>query len=204
MTTRLPTTAHTLRSWRIHAITRDFHLEDVWTLPTPGGPNDFSRLLEMISSLDLSNGSSAPARALFALRWKLGELFGWDADKEGLGSRVPTLEDRLPADLLGSAAAYESAAGPFKPLYATESEWAAEIANGTVHGILHLSWVPDGSGGYRGQMAVLVKPNGLFGTAYMTAIKPFRYLIVYPAMLRQIGREWRERDEPAGPIPATG
>jgi hypothetical protein len=40
-------------------------------------------------------------------------------------------------------------------------------------------------------MAVLVKPNGLFGTAYMAAIRPFRHLIVYPAMLRGIAREWR-------------
>lgn len=43
-------------------------------------------------------------------------------------------------------------------------------------------------------MAVLVKPNGLLGKAYMAAIKPFRYLIVYPALVRMIGREWRERD----------
>jgi hypothetical protein len=40
-------------------------------------------------------------------------------------------------------------------------------------------------------MAVYVKPNGLLGTAYMAAIKPFRYVIVYPALMRQIGREWR-------------
>jgi hypothetical protein len=26
---------------------------------------------------------------------------------------------------------------------------------------------------------------------YMAAIKPFRYLIVYPALMRQIAREWR-------------
>jgi hypothetical protein len=42
-------------------------------------------------------------------------------------------------------------------------------------------------------MAVYVKPNGLLGTAYMAAIKPFRYVIVYPALMRQIGREWRAR-----------
>jgi hypothetical protein len=36
-----------------------------------------------------------------------------------------------------------------------------------------------------------VKPNGRFGTAYMAAIRPFRHLIVYPAMLRGIEREWR-------------
>ena len=55
---------------------------------------------------------------------------------------------------------------------------------------MHVGWVPDGAGGYRGQMAVLVKPNGRFGDAYMAAIKPFRYLLVYPAMLRQIGKRW--------------
>ena len=56
---------------------------------------------------------------------------------------------------------------------------------------MHIGWVPDGTGDYRGQMAVYVKPNGLFGTAYMAAIRPFRHLVVYPAMLRGIEREWR-------------
>ena len=32
-------------------------------------------------------------------------------------------------------------------------------------------------------MAILVKPNGMKGSAYMAAIKPFRHLIVYPQML---------------------
>jgi hypothetical protein len=62
-----------------------------------------------------------------------------------------------------------------------------------MHGVLHLGWVPDGAGGYRGQMAVLVKRNGLFGAAYMAAIAPFRHLIVYPRALREIEREWRAR-----------
>ena len=37
----------------------------------------------------------------------------------------------------------------------------------------------------------LRKPNGLLGTGYMAAIRPFRHLIVYPQMLRQIARAWR-------------
>jgi hypothetical protein len=56
---------------------------------------------------------------------------------------------------------------------------------------MHIGWVPDAAGGYRGQMAVLVKPNGLLGTVYVAGIKPFRYLGVYPALLRMIGREWQ-------------
>ena len=34
---RLPDTAHVSRPWRIHEIARDFELEDLWALPTPGG-----------------------------------------------------------------------------------------------------------------------------------------------------------------------
>ena len=82
---------------------------------------------------------------------------------------------------------------PFTSLYLLDDEWAAEIANRTMHGVMHMGWVPDGTGGYRGEMAVLVKPNGMLGTSYMAAIRPFRHLIVYPAMMRQIEREWRAR-----------
>jgi len=188
---RLPKTAHTSRPWRIHEIAPDFHVEDVWALPTPGGPHDFPRLVQMAASLDPSTSSSRAARMLFALRWKLGELLGWDEPKAGLGSRVPTLCDRLPADLRDGPPGPVSEALPFRSLYLLEDEWAAEVANRTVHGVMHLGWVPDGAGGYRGQMAVLVKRNGLFGTAYMAAIAPFRHLLVYPPMLREIGRKWR-------------
>lgn len=58
---------------------------------------------------------------------------------------------------------------------------------------MHLGWVPDEAGGYRGEMAVYVKPKGLLGSAYMAAIAPFRHLIVYPPLMRGIGRDWRAR-----------
>jgi hypothetical protein len=188
---RLPKTAHTSRPWRIHEIAGDFRLEDVWALPTPGGPDDFPRLVELITAGDPSQGSSRAARALWAVRWKLGELLGWDDLEAGLGSRVPTLRGRLPADLRDAPQGPEFDSLPFRPLYLLDDEFAAEIANRTVHGVMHIGWVPDGAGGHRGEMAVYVKPNGRLGNAYMAAIRPFRHLIVYPPVLRQIGREWR-------------
>ena len=190
---RLPNTAHTSRPWRIHELTRDFRLEDVWALPTAGGPGDFPRLVEAFVSGDPAQGSSRVARALWALRWKLGELFGWDSPDAGLGSRVPTLRERLPADLRDGPSGPDFDALPFNSLYLLDDEWAAETANQTVHGVMHVAWVPDQTGGYRGQMAVYVKPNGWFGATYMAAIRPFRHLIVYPPMLRQLEREWRAR-----------
>ena len=111
-----------------------------------------------------------------------------DGPDAGLGSRVATLRDRLPADLRDASGPNFDAL-PFKPLYLLEDEFAAEVANRTMHGVMHLGWVSDRPGGYRGQMAVLVKPNGLLGEAYMAAIRPFRHLIVYPAMMRQIERD---------------
>jgi len=190
---RLPDTAHTARPWRIHELTRDFRLEDVWALPTPGGPDDFPRLVQLMASGDPSQRPSGTVRTLLAIRWKLGKLLGWDGPDSGLGSRVPTLRDRLPMDLREIPSGPDFEAIPFSPLYLTDDECAAEIANRTMHGVMHLGWVPDADqpGGFRGQMAVLVKPNGLLGTGYMAAITPFRHLIVYPLMMRQISRNWQ-------------
>jgi hypothetical protein len=191
---KLPNSAHTSRPWRIHELTPDFRLEDVWALPTPGGPDDFPRLVEGFASGDpVEQSSSRVARALWAIRWKVGELLGWDDPDTGVGSRVPTLRDRMPPDLRDAPSGPEFDSLPFTSLYLLEDEWAAETANKTVHGVMHLGWVPDGTGGYRGQMAILVKPNGLFGNAYMAAIRPFRHLLVYPPVLRQIERDWRAR-----------
>ena len=195
---RLPSSSHTSQPWRIHELTRDFRLEDVWALPTPGGPDDFPRLVEQFASGDPSEGSSRAARALWAIRWKVGELLGWDGPEAGVGSRVATLRDRLPADLRDAPSGPDFAALPFTSLYMLDDEWAAEIANRTMHGVMHLGWLPDGTGGYRGQMAVLVKPNGRLGTVYMAAIRPFRHLIVYPQVLRRIESRWRARS--ASPV----
>jgi hypothetical protein len=66
-----------------------------------------------------------------------------------------------------------------------------------VHGVLHVGWVDEGDGRYRGQLAVYVKARGPLGEAYLKLIEPFRHLIVYPALTRQIGRAW-ERMSPSG------
>jgi hypothetical protein len=202
-TMRLPNTAHTFRPWRVHEFTTDFELEDVWELPTPGGRDDLARLVQQTASP--TGGSEFPAafRALFALRWKLGELFGWDRADSGVGERVRSLRERLPADLLEGPRGPDLRAVPgrtevegppvFHSVYQTREEWVAEFCNKTVHSLMHIGWVSDQSGGgYHAQMAVLVKPNGWPGRVYMAAIKPFRYLLVYPILLRSIGRRWQQ------------
>jgi Protein of unknown function (DUF2867) len=201
---RLPNSAHTSRPWRVHEITKDFKLEDVWELPTPGGPDDLARLVRWFTSPD-EDPRELPVvlRALFALRWKLGKLFGWDRPGAGIDERVRSLRKRLPADLLEAPRGPDLRGVPgrrvdldappvFTSVYQTHDEWVAELSNKTVHAVMHIGWVPDDSGGgYHAQMAVLVKPNGRFGRAYIAAIKPFRHALVYPLLLRAIGRRWQ-------------
>jgi hypothetical protein len=187
---RVPNAEHTSRPWRIHEVAHDFRLEDVWELPGVAGPDDFPRLVQLIASGDPTQSSSRIVRTLFVIRLKLGELLGWDRTEDGVGSRVPTLRDRLPADLRDAPSGPDFVALPFTSLYLLEDEWAAHVANRTVHGILHIGRVPDRTGGYHLRMAVYVRPNGRLGAAYMAAIKPFRNLI-YPPMMREFERKLR-------------
>jgi hypothetical protein len=200
-TTRLPNAAHAARPWRIHEITPDFTLEDVWLLPGRARPEEFHRLVDLVTGMDPSHGGGRVADALWAVRWKLGALLGWDDDDAGLDARVPSLRDRLPADLAAGPRGPAPSAVPFRPLYLTDDEYAAEIANRTVHGVLHLGAVPDPvdpEGGIRAQLAVIVKPNGPLGRVYLAAIRPFRYLVVYPALMRRGQDLWEQTAAPGG------
>ena len=203
---RLPNSAHESRPWRIREIVPDFTLEDVWALPARGGAGDFQTLLEMMAASDPANAKSLPARALWRLRDRLGswlDLGGISTPVDGGrddGGKLPipgtsgtSLADRLPDDLRDTAADLHFDSLPFVPLYRTDDEFAAELSNKTVHGVMHLAWVDQGEGRYQGQMAVYVKPRGLFGKGYMALIRPFRHLIVYPALMRQTERQWDAR-----------
>ncbi len=194
----LPASAHTDRPWRIHDIAPDFKLEDVWELPMHGCRDDLARTIEWTAALG-DDGDPIVNRVLMAVRFKLGALLGLDSEEAGTKGRVVSLRERLPADLVDGPRGPHTQDKPFEPVYLTEREWVAEIANQTCHALLHIGWVPDQDGGddWHAQMAVLVKPNGRFGRAYMAFIKPFRYLIVYPAMLRNLDRHWAARGEDA-------
>ena len=192
---RLPETAHTAQPWRIHELAPDFAVEDVWALPTPGGPDDFPRLVELVAEADPEHSGHPVVRALFALRWKLGALLGWDderrrarragADACATGCR-PTCARARPAR--------QPTRSRSSPLYLTGDEFAAEIANRddarrdaprrgsrTAPAATAARWPCSSSA------------TACSGGAYMAAIKPFRHLIVYPLMMRDLERRWRAR-----------
>jgi Protein of unknown function (DUF2867) len=195
------------RPWRIHEIAPDFTVEDVWALPAHGHADDFQSLLDVMVSLDFPDSTSLPTRVLWGARDRLGRWFGLgrisarsDSAGNHAAERLPipgthetSLIDRLPDDLRHTAADLDFGSKPFVPLYRTEDEYAAELSNRTVHAVMHLAWVDRGEGRYQGQMAVYVKPRGQFGQAYIAFIKPFRYWVVYPALMRHIERAWNRR-----------
>jgi hypothetical protein len=201
---RLPNAEHESRRWVIHDVVPDFTLEDVWALPTRGGPDDFPELLDMAGSFDPSKAESLPTRFLWNLRDRLGRWFDLgeisapvDGEEPGElpipGTGETSLRGRVPAELRAGAEDFAFRSLPFVPLYRTDREAAAEISNRTMHGVGHLSWVEVGEGRFEARMAVYVKHRGIFGRAYMAAIKPFRHWIVYPALTAQMERTWEAR-----------
>ena len=181
-------------------------MEDVWALPVRGSADDFPTLLELMAGLDPAHSGSRSARALWCVRDQLGRWLGLGRisasgnnggdDPAGRlpipGTNETSLIDRLPDDLRDTAR-IRIFGTPFSPVYRTDVEFAAELSNRTVHGVMHLAWVDQGEGRYQGQMAVYVKPRGPLGKGYMALIKPFRYWVVYPALMRQIERAWTAR-----------
>ena len=84
-----------------------------------------------VGALATAPAVRSAARTLSAIRWKVGDLLGWDRPDAGNGAERPTLR------------------------------------------------------------------AGLLGTTYMAAIRPFRHLIVYPPLLKQIERDcWAGAGDP--------
>ncbi|MDE3725034.1 DUF2867 domain-containing protein [Nocardiopsis sp. N85] len=195
---RLAKSAHTGHPWRVHDVASDFEVEDVWAFRVPGaGPDDFRAVLEAIRSSGGIDRMSPPTRFLFAVRWRLGALFGWDDPESGVDARKASIRHRLPDDLRTAPRGPDHASMPLKAVYETDTEALRELVNRTAHALMHLGWVPRDDGGHELRMAVLVKTDGRLGRLYMAAIAPFRHLIVYPALGRQWERAWAERDRVA-------
>ena len=179
------------RPLRAHALLHDVPLEDAWAVPLSDG--GAGRTIEDVRTTMVAGFGAAPAvvQGLFWLRTRAGALFGWDRQRGAWSAESYT--DRLsPADRAKSLVAPGTPDGHFRLLYQFEDEQLSELRNSTVHAFMSLSMRP-APGGYLAYLGVFVRPVSRFTGLYMAAIKPFRRLIVYPALIRTMQKAWAER-----------
>ena len=202
----------------MRSLAPDFALLDVWRFPVAIACDvPFERFLAFLDGAPRDFATSrGPAGWLFRLREGLGRVFGWDDSADGAeplaipGCRERSLRDRLDPSERDAEAPPEPGGGGlpgFAPVYRRSDEALLEISNATVHALLHLGRVPEGRGEdvWAPEMAVYVKTRGALGRVYMAAIAPFRHGIVYPSMMRSVGKAWpRYREAEGLPAPLGG
>ena len=161
---RRPLRRHRDRGWRVHQLTRDYELLDVWEYPIQANERDFETFLETHDLEAMVAETSLLVRALFWIRAVLGRVFRWD-DSGSL----------------------------FEEVLRTDRELALRARNRTVTALLHLGWIRREDGSWTAELAVLAIPQGRLGRAYLAAIAPFRHWAVYPALMRAGRRRWERR-----------
>ena len=170
---------------RCHALLRDVPLHDVWAIPLQGGRP--GRTIQEVRALlfgDRRPPTNVVVRALFALRWWLGGVFGWDDERHdpAATSYVHRLTD---ADRARSRVPPGTREGRFRVLYVLRDEAVSEIRNKTVHGFL-ASALTRRDQGYVLYLAIYVKAVSRLTPFYMALIDPFRRFVVYPALIRTV------------------
>lgn len=176
---------------RAHALLHDIPLEDVWVIPLAGG--GAGRSIQEVRAVFIEATEAAPAivKGLFRIRERIGAICGWDQPNPDWNNE--TCAYRLsPADRARSTALPGTPDGRLSFLYRFENEQLSEVRNATVHAFLSLS-IRQTPGGCLAYLAVYVKPVHRLTRLYMLVIAPFRRLVVYPAMIRNVERMWAER-----------
>jgi hypothetical protein len=185
--------AHRARPWRVHTLVPDFELIDVWRFdlrlePERGFDAFVATFWAAIRTLERSSWLSR-------IRVAVGRMTGWDAKPYSRpipGGMEHSVAERLDASDRARNRVPADAASPLpvaqvRPVYLFDDEALYEVSNDTVHGLLHLGCAADASP----ELAIYIKSRGLFTRLYMAAITPARYLVIYPALMKEVERRWR-------------
>lgn len=186
---------HLKHPWRVHRLLPDLRIEDVWVLPVEmDSDQNVGELSTAFSQAMEKTASTGVAGWLFRLRFYLGKVFGWeDTAKATEALPAGSIRERyVSQEGLTNLEVDSKGFADFVPVYELKDEMLSEIENVTVLAAVHFGRVAKKNGKHSVQMTVYVKPKGLFGEVYMLLIMPFRLLIVYPVMLKLIGRQWEK------------
>lgn len=177
---------------RAHSLLADVPLHDVWAAELPGGGGGLTLLeLRSLLSLETLTTANVAVRFLFALRFRLGRVFGWDREPPQ-ASRESYLQRLSAEERESSLVPPGTAEGPFRVLYVSPHEAISEIQNATVHGFSVFA-LTESASGHRLYWAIYVRPVGRISGWYMRLIDPFRRWLIYPSILRRVGALWASR-----------
>ena len=177
---------------RCHELLSDVPLHDVWAIPLKGGgANRTMQDVLAVSPFHRPEEQSPAIRALFAARSFLGRVFGWD--REDPRAFDESYVQRLSDDDRDRSLVAPGTLEPpiLRLLYVFTDEAVSEAQNATVHGFVAMALLPR-EDGYLLYMAVYVKPVGRITPVYMALIDPFRRLVVYPGLTRQLQSAWSQ------------
>jgi hypothetical protein len=173
---------------RVHAFLAGVPVHDVWAIDLPRTRSGIT-LDEFLRAASGRLFTPSPVvRALLNIRLFVGRLLGWD--REPGATAWETFTTRLTtADRSKSLAPAGTRDGPFRVVYRFENEQLLELINRTAHAAA-LSALVETASDYRFYFGVYVRNVGRFTPVYMALIDPFRKLVVYPSLLRNVRATW--------------
>lgn len=173
---------------RVHDFLAGVPLHDVWAVDLPRARSGITldEFFRMATVRPFR--PSLAVQALLKLRFFVGKLLGWDRQpsgpaREAFATRLTT------ADRSKSLVPAGTKEGPFHVVYRFENEQLLELVNRTAHAAA-LSALVETPNTYRFYFAVYVRSVGRLTPIYMALINPFRKLVVYPSLLRNIRASW--------------
>ena len=175
---------------RVHAFLAGVPLHDVWAVDLPRTRSGIT-LDEFLRTASTRLFTLSPVvRALLNLRLFVGRLLGWD--REPSATAWETFTTRLTtADRSKSLALAGMPEGLFRVVYRFENEQLLELINRTAHAAA-ISALVETAHDYRFYFGVYVRSVGRFTPVHMALIDPFRKLVVYPSLLRNVRATWNQ------------
>ena len=187
---------------RVHEFLVGVPLHDVWALDLPHMRSGITLDEFLRTANERVLALSPVVRALLNIRLLLGRFLAWD--REPAATAWETFATRLTAtDRSKSLAPAGTREGLFRVVYRFENEQLLELINRTAHAAA-LSALVETANAYRFYFGVYVHNVNRFTPVYMSLIDPFRKLVVYPSLLRNVRVTWNQNFATVKSLTAQG
>ena len=175
---------------RVHTFLAGVPLHDVWAIDLPWTRSGVTLDEFLHARCACPSRLSLATRALLRIRLSIGRVLGWDGQPAATAGE--TFATRLTdADRSKSLVAAGTSEGLFRVVYRFENEQLVEVMNRTAHAGA-LSALVETANSYRFYFGVYVRSVSRFTPIYMALIDPFRKLVVYPSLLRNVRATWNQ------------